>query len=111
MTKEQLYQLDNRLHGSLPVCPWQAVENATTGFFHILDGEGRLVARVDRGWDLDRQTAEFIAHARLDLMALVQEVLRGWEQIGKLEEEVEELLQKLAWHGPDSPGGCLEVVR
>lgn len=40
MSKERLYQLDQRLYCGLPASPWQAVENRTTGFIHILDAEG-----------------------------------------------------------------------
>lgn len=112
MAKEELYPFDNSINGDLPAGPWQAVEQPSTGFFLILDREGRSVARVDRGWELDRQTAEFIARARLDLGALVQEVMGCWERIAGLEEEVAELLVKLAQgHWPDEPGGCPEVTR
>ena len=112
MTKEKLYPFDNPYNGDLPAGPWQAVEQASTGFFLILDREGRSVARVDRGWALDRQTAEFIAHARLDLGALVQEVMGCWERIAGLEEEVAELLGKLTQgNWPDELGGCPEVAR
>ncbi|MCC7263977.1 MAG: hypothetical protein IT369_15805 [Candidatus Latescibacteria bacterium] len=112
MTKGELCPFDNPFNSDLPAGPWQAVEQASTGFFLILDRDGRSVARVDRGWALDRQTAEFIAHARLDLGALVQEVLSCWERIAGLEEEVAALLGKLAqgaW--PDEPGGCQERAR
>ena len=32
MTKEELYQSDNRFNGDLPAGPWQAVEQTSTGF-------------------------------------------------------------------------------
>ena len=93
MTKGQLYIIDQHLYCGLPAGPWQPVENRTTGFIEILDSQGRQIARVDRGWDLDWQTAHFIAQARLDLAAMVEEVLRSWEHIRNLEEEVAHLLR------------------
>ena len=104
MTKDQRYKIDQHLCCSLPAGPWQPVENRTTGFIEILDGEGRQIARVDRGWDLDWQTAQFIAQARLDLGALVEEVLGCWERIRSLEEEVERLLQQWQASMPPEDG-------
>jgi hypothetical protein len=104
MSKARLYRLEQRLCCNLPASPWQAVENPTTGFIHILDAQGRQIARVDRGWDLAEQTARFLAQAREDLGYLVEEVLRSWERIGELEEDLARLLCR------DLPTGGPEVA-
>ena len=109
MTKGQLYKIDQHLCDSLPAGPWRALENRTTGFIEVLDSNGRRIARVDRGWDLDWQTAQFIAQARLDLGALVEEVLGCWERIRSLEEEVERLLHQ--WQTLMPPEEDQEVGR
>jgi hypothetical protein len=91
MTKAKVYQLGQGLYCGLPAGPWQAVENSTTGFIDILDIEGQQIARVDREGLLAEQTARFIAQARTDLGCMVDEVLRCWEHITDLREEVDRL--------------------
>lgn len=109
MSKARLNQLGQGLYCGLPAGPWQAVENSVTGFIHILDVEGRQIARVDRDWVLAAPTARFIAQARLDLGFLVEEVLGCWERIGDLEGEVERLLRQAQTSA--TPAGSPEVGR
>jgi hypothetical protein len=88
MTPEQLYQIDQRLYNGLPSGPWNYVTYSHSGFYHIVDSNGQEVARIDKGWEYDQSMAVFMAHARLDMAELLQEVQRSRHRMADLEGQL-----------------------
>ena len=87
ITEAQFRQIDARLYSGLPAAPWDYAVAPGEAFYHLVDGRGGRIGRVDLPGEEGARTAAFIAQARLDLIILLHEVTRSWDRIAALEAQ------------------------